>query len=62
MQRILIVGATSAIAEATARLFAARGDALFLAGRDSLRLQAIAADLTVRGASRVETAEFDARA
>ena len=61
MQRILIVGATSAIAEATARLFAARGDALFLAGRDSLRLQAIAADLTVRGASRVETAEFDAR-
>ena len=62
MQRILIVGATSAIAEATARLFAARGDALLLAGRDRSRLQAIAADLTVRGASLVETAEFDARA
>jgi decaprenylphospho-beta-D-erythro-pentofuranosid-2-ulose 2-reductase len=62
MQRILIVGATSAIAEATARLFAARGDALFLAGRDSSRLQAIAADLKVRGASRAEIGEFDARA
>jgi short-subunit dehydrogenase len=62
MQRILIVGATSAIAEAAARLFAARGDALFLAGRDSSRLQAIAADLKVRGASRAEIGEFDARA
>jgi decaprenylphospho-beta-D-erythro-pentofuranosid-2-ulose 2-reductase len=62
MQRILIIGATSAIAEATARLFAARGDALFLAGRDSSRLQAIAADLKVRGASRAEIGEFDARA
>jgi decaprenylphospho-beta-D-erythro-pentofuranosid-2-ulose 2-reductase len=62
MQRILIVGATSAIAEATARLFAARGDALFLAGRDDSRLRAIAADLSVRGAKLAETAMFDARA
>jgi decaprenylphospho-beta-D-erythro-pentofuranosid-2-ulose 2-reductase len=62
MQRILIVGATSAIAEATARLFAARGDALFLAGRNGSRLQAIAADLSVRGASLAETGVFDARA
>jgi decaprenylphospho-beta-D-erythro-pentofuranosid-2-ulose 2-reductase len=62
MQRILIVGATSAIAEATARLFAARGDALFLAGRDDARLQAIAADLSVRGAKLAETEVFDARA
>src|SRR5580700_5314732 len=62
MQRILIVGATSAIAEATARLFAARGDALFLAARNDSRLQAIAADLSVRGASLVESAVFDARA
>ena len=62
MQRILIIGATSAIAEATARLFAARGDALFLAGRDDSRLQAIAADLSVRGANLAESAVFDARA
>jgi len=61
MQRILIVGATSAIAEATARRFAARGDALFLAGRSPERLQAIAADLTVRGAAQVGSMLFDAR-
>lgn len=62
MQRILIVGATSAIAEAAARRFAARGDALFLAARSGPRLQAIADDLTVRGASRAETLVVDARA
>jgi short-subunit dehydrogenase len=61
MQRILIIGATSAIAEATARRFAARGDALFLAGRSAERLQAIAADLSVRGAPRVDSMQFDAR-
>ncbi len=61
MQRILIVGATSAIAEATARRFASRGDALLLAGRNSQRLQAIAQDLRVRGAKLAETFEFDAR-
>jgi short-subunit dehydrogenase len=61
MQRILIVGATSAIAESTARRFAARGDALFLAGRSAERLQAIAADLAVRGAAQVDSMLFDAR-
>jgi decaprenylphospho-beta-D-erythro-pentofuranosid-2-ulose 2-reductase len=61
MQRILIVGATSAIAEATARRFAQRGDALFLAARNAAALSAIAKDLTVRGAPQVETMEFDAR-
>jgi hypothetical protein len=60
MQRILIVGATSAIAEATARRWAARGDALFLAGRRAARLDMIAADLRVRGASAVVCAVFDA--
>lgn len=59
MRRILIVGATSAIAEATARLFAARGDALCLVGRDADRLAAIAADLGVRGAVRTATATLD---
>src|SRR3984885_15048675 len=62
MRRILIVGATSAIAEATARLFASRGDALFLAGRGESRLQAIAEDLKVRGAALAETFVLDARA
>ena len=50
MRRILIVGATSAIAEATARLFAASGDALFLTARNRERLAAIAVDLRIRGA------------
>ncbi|HEY3731131.1 MAG TPA: SDR family oxidoreductase [Steroidobacteraceae bacterium] len=61
MQRILIVGAASAIAEATARLLAARGAALMLAGRSAPRLQAIAQDLKVRGAHTAETYIFDAR-
>ncbi|QDI04683.1 SDR family oxidoreductase [Xanthomonas cerealis pv. cerealis] len=50
MQRVLIIGATSAIAEATARRYAARGAAIHLLGRQAARLEAIAADLSVRGA------------
>lgn len=51
MRRILILGATSAIAEATARIFAKQGDALFLVGRSADRLGAIGDDLRLRGAS-----------
>jgi hypothetical protein len=61
MQRILIIGATSAIAEATARLWAARGEALFLVGRRSERLAVIADDLRVRGAASVACHTLDAR-
>lgn len=61
MQKILIVGATSAIAEATARLWATRGNALFLVGRNAERLTAIADDLRVRGAAAVGTCVMDAR-
>lgn len=53
MRRVLIVGATSAIAEATARHFAAAGDAIFLVGRRADRLRAIAADLDIREAASV---------
>ena len=60
MRKILVVGATSAIAEATARLFATDGDRLCLAGRSAARLAAIADDLRVRGAARVETIVLDA--
>lgn len=60
MKKILIVGATSAIAEATARLFAQRGDHLFLAGRDRDRLEAIAADLRTRGCRSVAFQKMDA--
>jgi len=51
MQRILIVGATSAIAEATARRLAARGARLHLLARNAQRLEEIAADLRTRGAA-----------
>lgn len=60
MQKVLIIGATSAIAEACARLCAARGDALFLVGRNATRLETIAADLRVRGAAAVGCFVMDA--
>lgn len=50
MKRIMILGATSAIAEHTARLFAQRGDMLFLVARNAQRLKTICDDLRVRGA------------
>ncbi len=58
-RRVLIVGATSAIAAETARAYAERGAILFLAGRNSARLAAVADDLRVRGAAAVETAVLD---
>lgn len=60
MKRILIIGATSAIAEATARLWAARGATLFLVGRNAERLEAVASDLRVRGAAAVTSFAMDA--
>ncbi|BAP57314.1 short-chain dehydrogenase/reductase SDR [Thioploca ingrica] len=53
MRKMLIIGATSAIAQATAKLFAQQGDALFLVGRDADKLEVIATDLKVRGAAKV---------
>lgn len=59
MQKILIIGATSAIAESVARLYASRGAALYLAGRSAGKLDTIAADLRVRGAQRAEHGVLD---
>jgi len=56
---VVILGATSGIAEATARLYAAEGASLLLAGRQAGRLEEIATDLRVRGADRVETVALD---
>ena len=61
MQNVLIVGATSAIAEATARCFAAERAKLFLVARSAERMQAIAADLVLRGAGEVYCHVMDAR-
>ena len=58
--RVLVVGATSAIATETARIYAAYGARLFLAARNTDRLEAVAADLRARGAAEVNTALLDA--
>lgn len=59
MQRILIIGATSAMAEGVARLYASDGCRLFLTGRRADRLLAIATDLSVRGAVDAQTCLLD---
>lgn len=53
MKKILIIGATSAIAEHCSRIWAAKGDAMHLVARNERHVQAIASDLKVRGASEV---------
>lgn len=59
MSSVLILGATSAIAEATARRYAARGARLFLVARNGERLADFARDLGARGALAVGTAVED---
>ena len=59
IENVVILGATSGIAQPVARLFAADGAALLLAGRDGAKLEAVADDLRVRGARRVETFVID---
>ena len=59
MANVLVIGATSAMAEAAIRLWAERGDALFLVGRNAQKLQSIADDCSVRGASQVTVAAAD---
>jgi short-subunit dehydrogenase len=49
-KQIVILGATSAIAEATARIWAAEGARLTLVARAAARAETIAADLKIRGA------------
>lgn len=60
--RVLIIGATSAIATAVARRLASRGARIALMGRRLEALQDLAADLRVRGAADVCTWLFDAQA
>lgn len=54
-KRILVLGATSGIAEACCRLWADRGDSLYLVARNGDRLKAVAADMRTRGAAYVDT-------
>lgn len=57
--RVLIIGATSALAHETAKRFATDGADLFLVARNAEKLQAIGDDLKVRGARSVETYVVD---
>lgn len=56
---IVIFGATSAIAQAVARLYAPAGGRFFLVARSAERLATVAADLRARGAAQVESASAD---
>jgi decaprenylphospho-beta-D-erythro-pentofuranosid-2-ulose 2-reductase len=58
-KKILVLGATSGIAEATCRIWAQQGARLFLVARNADKLAAVAADLKTRGASYVDTAVID---
>jgi decaprenylphospho-beta-D-erythro-pentofuranosid-2-ulose 2-reductase len=57
--RVLIIGATSAIASETARAYAEGRARLFLTGRNAAKLASVADDLRVRGATEVHTAVLD---
>jgi short-subunit dehydrogenase len=59
MKKVLILGATSAIAQATVRLLAARGVSLYLVGRNAERLEAVARDAATRGAAKVASEAVD---
>lgn len=59
-QKIVIIGATSAIATWAAREWAGRGAALFLVARSAAKLNALAADLEVRGAAQAAVWVMDA--
>jgi short-subunit dehydrogenase len=55
----LIIGATSAIAQAVARQLAARGASLVLWGRSAAKLEIVAADLRTRFGAKLLVEAFD---
>lgn len=57
----IILGATSSMARAFARLVAADGALVLLGGRDIAELEALAADCRLRGARGAQALAFDAR-
>jgi short-subunit dehydrogenase len=58
-RKILVLGATSGIAEATCRIWAAQGASLLLVARNEGKLATMDANLRMRGAFRVETLVAD---
>ena len=60
-KNIIIVGATSGMAEAVARRYAAQACNFMLVARDQAKLDVLAADLVTRGAGTVHTHVWEAR-
>jgi decaprenylphospho-beta-D-erythro-pentofuranosid-2-ulose 2-reductase len=60
LKNVVIVGATSAMAEAVAKRYAMEGANLYLLARNMVKLEAIKEDLMVRGAAEIHTSSFDA--
>ncbi len=59
MNSVLIIGATSAIAQSTAKLYADNNCKLYLLARDNEKLKIISDDLNTRGAKAVQFALLD---
>jgi short-subunit dehydrogenase len=59
LEKVVIFGATSAIAQETVRRLAARGAELVLVGRDGRRVAAVADDAVARGAGKAEAIAAD---
>jgi decaprenylphospho-beta-D-erythro-pentofuranosid-2-ulose 2-reductase len=57
--KVLVLGATSAIAIAVMRLYATRSASFYLIARNEEKLSTVASDLQVRGASQVRTCVMD---
>lgn len=56
---VLIIGATSAIAKATARIYAQQGCSLHLIARNEEQMGVLASDLAIRGAAAVSQSVLD---
>ena len=59
MKKVLIIGATSAIAQEVASLYAEQGSMIFMVARNQANLKVIADDLVVRGADKTSSYAVD---
>ncbi|HSL04728.1 MAG TPA: SDR family oxidoreductase [Nitrospiraceae bacterium] len=59
MKKVLIIGATSTIAQEVSKCFAKESAWLFLVGRNQANITVIAEDLRIRGAGKVESLSLD---
>ncbi len=59
-KNILVIGATSDIAEAVLKEYAVNGNNIYIVGRNTDRLKSLSKDLMVRGANKVSSDFFEA--